>query len=78
VDAWLSARCFDPGAARLLADAGVGPADARMKTGAGAGAYTETIGFKVAAGDIDPEEAPGLVEAIEGSHAAFGSRGGAR
>lgn len=37
VEEWLSARCFDPNVARDLADAGVSPVDARMKTGAGAG-----------------------------------------
>jgi hypothetical protein len=61
VDEWLVARCFDPGAARDLADAGVSPADARMKTAAGEGDYTDTVGFKVSAGDLEAEEARDLL-----------------
>ncbi|MFI5027616.1 MAG: hypothetical protein ACHQCF_01375 [Solirubrobacterales bacterium] len=61
VDEWLSARCFDPNSARDLADAGVVPSDARMKTEAGAGDYTDTVGFKVSAGDLEPEEARELL-----------------
>jgi hypothetical protein len=61
VDEWLSARCFDPNAARDLADAGVVAGDARMKTDAGAGDYTDTVGFKVSAGDLEPEEARELL-----------------
>jgi hypothetical protein len=61
VDEWLNARCFDPNAARDLADAGVNAADARMKTEAGAGDFTDTVGFKVSAGDLEPEEARDLL-----------------
>jgi hypothetical protein len=61
VDAWLDARCFDPDAARDLADAGVDAVDARMKTEAGAGDYMDTIGFKVSAGDLEPERARDLL-----------------
>jgi hypothetical protein len=61
VDEWLGARCFDPGAARDLADAGVAAGDARMKTGAGASDYTDTVGFKVSAGDLEAEEARELL-----------------
>jgi hypothetical protein len=57
VEEWLLARCFDPSAARDLADAGVTPEMARMKTGAGAGDYVDTVGFKVSAGDIEVDEA---------------------
>jgi hypothetical protein len=63
VDQWLSARCFDPNAARSLAAVGVDTADARMKTEAGAGDYTDTVGFKASAGDIEAEEARALIEA---------------
>ena len=59
---WLSARCFDPKAARDLAAVGVDRRDARMKTEAGAGDYTDTVGFKVSTGDIDAEEARSLLE----------------
>jgi hypothetical protein len=51
------ARCFDPSAARDLADAGVTTEMARMKTSAGAGDYVDTVGFKVSAGDIEVDEA---------------------
>jgi hypothetical protein len=57
VDEWLRARCFDPSAARDLADAGVTPEMARMKTDAGAGDYVDTVGFKVSTGDIEADEA---------------------
>jgi hypothetical protein len=60
VDEWLLARCFDPSAARDLADAGVTPEMARMKTAAGAADYVDTIGFKVSDGDIEVEEARDL------------------
>ena len=62
VDGWLSARCFDPKAARDLATVGVDAADAGSKTEAGAGDYTDTVGFKVSTGDIDAEEARSLLE----------------
>lgn len=62
VEEWLSARCFDPNRARDLADAGVTTGDARMKTAAGAGDYTDTIGFKVSVGDLEVEEARDLLD----------------
>ena len=61
VEEWLNARCFDPNRARDLADAGVTTGDARMKTAAGAGDYTDTVGFKVSAGDLEVEEACDLL-----------------
>jgi hypothetical protein len=61
VSEWLLARCFDPNAARDLADAGVTPEMARMKTSAGAGDYTDTVAFKVSDGDLEVEEARDLV-----------------
>jgi hypothetical protein len=63
VDEWLLARCFIPGAARDLADAGVTPQAARMRTSAGSGDYVDTVGFKVADGDLAAEEARDLVGA---------------
>lgn len=63
VDEWLNARCFDPAAARDLADAGVRAIDAAMKTDAGSGDYTDTIGFKVSVGDLETEEARDLLGA---------------
>ncbi|MGB7588347.1 MAG: hypothetical protein WBM00_06525 [Solirubrobacterales bacterium] len=61
VEEWLLARCFNPSAARDLTDAGVTPDQARMKTSAGAGDYVDTVGFKVADGDLEVDEARELV-----------------
>ncbi|MFN8159608.1 MAG: hypothetical protein U0R52_00990 [Solirubrobacterales bacterium] len=63
VEEWLSARCFHPSAARDLADAGVTPGMAATRTEAGAGDYTDTVGFKVADGDLEVEEARDIVGA---------------
>lgn len=52
VDAWLFSRCFVPGAARELADAGMTPEMARLKTSAGTADYVDTVGFKVSEGDL--------------------------
>ncbi len=57
VDEWLKARCFQPAAARDLADAGVTPEDARELTHLGTDEYSDTIGFKVANGDLEVDEA---------------------
>src|SRR5688500_9391125 len=51
---WLAARCFDHEAARALADAGVTPEQASKRTRDGSGEYVDTIGFKVASGDLTP------------------------
>lgn len=61
VNEWLLARCFDPSVARDLDDAGVSAELARMKTKAGAGEYTDTVGFKASAGDLEVDEARDLV-----------------
>ena len=37
------------------------PFDAGMKTAAGRGDYTDTVGFKVSAGDLEVEEARDLL-----------------
>lgn len=63
VDEWLSARCFNPSAARDLADVGVTPDLAQMKTSAGAGDYVDTVGFKVSDSDLETDEARELVGA---------------
>lgn len=63
VDEWLLARCFDPSVARDLADAGMTAEMARMKTNAGGGDYTDTVGFKASAGDLEVAEARDLVGA---------------
>ncbi len=61
VEEWLRARCFDPNTARDLADAGVSPNLAAMRTGAGRGDYTDTVGFKASDGDLEVEEARDLL-----------------
>jgi hypothetical protein len=53
---WLTARCFDPGAARALADLGVSPVQASKRTRDGRGDYLDTIAFKVARGDLSPRQ----------------------
>lgn len=52
VQAWLDARCFDPDAAAELRDAGITPEQASTRTDAGTGGYADTIGYKVANGDL--------------------------
>lgn len=53
---WLSARCFDPRAARALAELGVTPEQAAVRTRDGGGGYIDTIGRKVANGDLTPRQ----------------------
>lgn len=50
--AWLEARCFDPQAARALADLGVQPRQASVRTRDGGDGSPNTIAFKVANGDL--------------------------
>lgn len=52
---WLQARCFDPDAARALADLGVTPEQAAVRTRDG-GDYIDTIAYKVAAGGLTPRQ----------------------
>ncbi len=49
---WLQARCFDPQAARGLSELGVTPEQSAVRTRDGGGGYIDTIGFKVAQGDL--------------------------
>ena len=58
---WLEARCFDPEAARELDDLGVTPGQAAARTRDGKRDYRDTIGFKVASGDLSPR--PGAARA---------------
>jgi len=48
---WLDARCFDPEAARALAELGVSPEQAAARTRDGGGGL-DTIAYKVANGDL--------------------------
>jgi len=49
---WLKARCFDPTSARALADLGVLPEQAAVRTRDGGDGELDTIAHKVAAGDL--------------------------
>ncbi len=54
---WLDARCFDPKAARALANLAITPAQAAKRTrDGGGGAYLDTIAFKVANGDLSARQ----------------------
>jgi len=53
---WLEARCFDPQAARELADLRVTPGQATKRTRDGRRDYVDTIAFKVASGDLSPRQ----------------------
>ncbi|HWC27325.1 MAG TPA: hypothetical protein VG474_12130 [Solirubrobacteraceae bacterium] len=53
---WLEARCFDPQAARELADLGVTPHQASQRTRDGRRDYADTIAFKVASGDLSARQ----------------------
>jgi hypothetical protein len=53
---WLEARCFEPDAARSLAGLGVTPKQATLRTRDGRGDYIDTIGYKVASGDLTPRQ----------------------
>ncbi len=48
---WLEARCFDAQAALALAELGVTPRQAAVRTRDGGG-YIDTIAYKVANGDL--------------------------
>lgn len=53
---WLEARCFDPKAARALADLGVTPGQASARTRDGGDRSIGTIAHKVANGDLTPRQ----------------------
>ena len=53
---WLEARCFDPRAARDLADLSVTPSQASKRTRDGRRDYLDTIAFKVASGDLSARQ----------------------
>lgn len=53
---WLEARCFDPHAARELADLRVTPAQATKRTRDGRSDTLDTIAYKVACGDLSPRQ----------------------
>lgn len=53
---WLEARCFDPQAARALAELDVTPQQAAVRTRDGGGGDIDTIAYKVANGDLTPRQ----------------------
>lgn len=53
---WLEARCFDPLAAHSLAELGVTPEQAAARTRDGGDGQLDTIGYKVASGDLSPRQ----------------------
>ena len=53
---WLEARCFDPAAARELAELAVTPGQASKRTRDGRRDYVDTIAFKVASGDLSARQ----------------------
>ena len=61
VEDWLEAGCATPACARLLDDAGLTPEQAAIRTGGGSAGYEETVGRKVANGDLSLEEARRVV-----------------
>jgi hypothetical protein len=61
VEAWLSARCFDPGAAEDLDEFDITPRMASTRTEAGNGCYLDTVAYEVAVGDLDLQEACALL-----------------
>jgi hypothetical protein len=53
---WLDARCFDPQAARDLAELRVTPGQASKRTRDGRREYVDTIAFKVSSGDLSARQ----------------------
>ncbi len=61
IDEWLRARCFRARHARELERAGFTPAQAAQRTNAGRVAYTDTIAYKLAQGDLTLDEARRII-----------------
>ena len=61
VEDWLHARCFDAERARALELAGITPEQASIRTTAGRASYDDTIGYKLARGDLSIEEAKRII-----------------
>lgn len=53
---WLDARCFDPEAARDMAELRVTPGQASKRTRDGRGDYIDTIAYKVSNGDLSARQ----------------------
>lgn len=61
VEEWLAARCFDPRVAEKLEAAGFTPAQASIRTQAGATSDEDTIGYKIARGCLSLDEARRII-----------------
>ena len=61
IDAWIEARCLAAGDAQALERAGLTPEQAALRTGAGAGGYEDTVGFKLIKGDLSFDEARRII-----------------
>jgi len=61
VGEWLAARCFDARVAAVLEEAGFTPAQAALRTEAGNAEYEDTIGYKIARGDLSLDEARRII-----------------
>ena len=61
VDEWLSARCFSPRTAYKLDSAGFTPEQASIRTTEGEASDEDTIGYKVARGDLSIDEARRII-----------------
>lgn len=57
---WLDARCFTAEGALQLSDANVTAQQAAERTDAGLGGYEDTIGYKVANGDMTAHAAAAI------------------
>jgi hypothetical protein len=61
VEAWISAGCVEAAQARRLDDAGITPEQAALRTTAGASDADDTLGRKLARGELSLEEARRII-----------------
>ncbi len=61
IEEWLGARCFTQAGAQALERAGITPAQAALRTTAGASDYEDTLGYKTTSGDLSFDEARRII-----------------
>ena len=61
VEGWLAAGCFEAAAARRLEEAGITPEQAALRTAAGDPAVEDTLGAKLARGELSLAEARRII-----------------
>ena len=61
VAAWVEAGCTDPAVARRLDDAGITPEQAALRTSEGQTGAEDTLGRKLARGELSLDEARRLI-----------------